>query len=139
MLNQIKDDLKAALMAGDSLRTLVLRGLLSELNYRKIEVQRELNNDDVLAVVAKEVKKRKEAIESFKAGGRTEQANTEALELEILNSYAPVMMSEEEVRKEIGEMNLTGDMSSLMKVLAPKFKGKADLGLVSKIVKEVCQ
>jgi uncharacterized protein YqeY len=90
-------------------------------------------------VVAKEVKKRKEAIESFKAGGRTEQANTEALELEILNSYAPVMMSEEEVRKEIGEMNLTGDMSSLMKVLAPKFKGKADLGLVSKIVKEVCQ
>jgi uncharacterized protein YqeY len=70
MLNQIKDDLKAALMAGDSLRTLVLRGLLSELNYRKIEVQRELNNDDVLAVVAKEVKKRKEAIEPLQSRAR---------------------------------------------------------------------
>ena len=136
----IQDDMVAALKAGDTLRTSVLRMLLSEMNYKKINVQRELTDADMTEVIAREVKKRREAIDSFTAGGRTEQAATEKQELEILLKYMPEMMSETRVKEQIAgirEIQGIKDFGQVMKVVAPMFKGKAEGLVVSKVVREL--
>lgn len=121
------------------MRTSVLRMLVSELNYKQIDVQRDLTDEDVLVVIAKEVKKRKEAIESYTAAGRAESAAKEKQELEILQVYLPTLMTEAEVRAEIAKMEqLKGmtDFGQAMKIVSPMFKGRAEGGIVAKIVKE---
>jgi uncharacterized protein YqeY len=136
----IQADMIAAMKDGDKLKVSVLRMLLSEMNYKKINVQRELTDSDILEVIAKEVKKRREAIDSFTAGGRAEQAATEKQELEILTRYLPEMLNEDQIREQIGKMSeLKGvtDFGQAMKITAPVFKGKADGALVAKIVKEL--
>ena len=138
MEDLLKNDLKTALKAGDALRVLVLRMLLSEMNYKKIDLQRELTDEDILGVMAKEVKKRREAADSFTAGGRGEQAETERKEMEILAKYLPKMMSEMEIEKEIEKLPLPSDFGQAMKIVAPIFKGRADGTLVAKIVKKLC-
>jgi len=140
MQSQIKADLFTAMKAGDYLRTMVLRMLLSEINYKKIDLGRELEDVDMVTVVQKEVKKRREAIESYTAGGRPEQAKTEADELAILEKYLPKQMSESEIKTEIETILKTvetTDFGQVMKVVSPQFRGKADGGLVAKLVKEI--
>ena len=122
--------------SGETLKVSVLRMLLSELNYKQIDVQRELTQEDVVQVLNREAKKRREAIESYTAAGRGEQAQKERQELEILQAYLPKMMSEIEIEKEIGKMDLPGDFGQAMRVVAPIFKGRADGGLVAKLVNE---
>lgn len=136
MQDLLKNDLKNALKAGDSLRVLVLRMLLSEINYKKIDLHRELTDEDILTVMAKEMKKRREAVDSFTSGGRTEQAESEQKEMEILSAYLPKLMSRDEIQTQLLGMDLTGDMGSVMKMIVEKFKGKADMGLVSELVKK---
>ena len=137
---RIKVDLTAAMKAGDALRVSVLRMLLSELNYKKIDLGRELTDEDAIGVLQKEAKKRREAIASYTAGRRTEQAESEGRELAILTAYLPQQMSEEEVRAEIHqEMQKVGqpaDFGAAMKVFSPMFRGKADGGMVARLVKE---
>jgi hypothetical protein len=136
----IQADMINALKAGDTLRVSVLRMLLSEMNYKKINVQRELTDADLVEVVAREVKKRREAIDSFTKGGRMEQAATEKQELEILVKYLPEMLSEQQIREQISnikEIQGVTDFGQVMKVVAPSFKGKADGALVAKIVREM--
>lgn len=135
--DRIRNDLNAAMRAGGALRVSVLRMVLSALNYKKIELQRELTEADETAVVQNEAKKRREAIESYRAGGRPEQEKQEAQELEILQAYLPKQMTEEEIGNEIKRLNLPQDFGQAMKMAAPMFKGRADGGLVAKIVKEV--
>ncbi len=142
MFDRIRTDLTLAMKASDALVVSVLRMLLSELNYKKIDLQRDLVDDDVLAVLAREVKKRRESIESYTAGGRMEQAEQERLELAILQKYMPKMMSEDEVREEIkrlSEKEIKGlsDFGQIMRVVSPLFKGRAEGSVVAKIVKEL--
>lgn len=143
LANKIQEDMIAAMKAHDALRVSVLRMLISELNYKKIDLQRELTDADVAGVVAKEVKKRNEAVESFKAGGRTEQAASEAKEAEILKAYMPEMMNEADLRveieKEIAKLDeaAKGNFGQAMKIISPMFRGKADGGMVANIVKEL--
>lgn len=143
MLNQqIKDDMVSALKSGDTLKVSVLRMLLSEINYKQIDLQRELKDEDIVGVIAKEVKKRNEAVASFKAGGRNEQAESEAKEGEILKVYLPEMMSEDDIKKqlaEIAEIQGIKEFGQVMRVVSPVFKGKADGSTVAKIVKEWLQ
>jgi len=117
----------------------VLRMLLSEMNYKQIEVGRELTDEEVVGVVGREVKKRREAVESFKQGGREEQAAGEAQELEILQEYLPKQLSEAELTAEIDQA-LKGievkEFGPVMKVISPMFRGKADGALVAKLVRE---
>lgn len=137
--DQIRTDLTAAMKSGDALRVSVMRMVLSAFNYKKIELQRDLNEADEVAVVQNEAKKRKEAIESYRAGGRIEQEKQEAQELEILQAYLPKQMTEGEIRNEIGERRyLEGisDFGQAMKIVSPVFRGKADGALVARIVKE---
>ena len=137
---QFRADLISAMKSGQGLRVSVLRMLLSELNYKKIDIQKELSDTDVTGVIQREVKKRREAIESYQAGSRLDQAKQEAEEMELLLAYLPKMLSEEELRAEIAkvaEVKSGAEFGQVMRVVSPLFKGKADGGLVAKIVKEM--
>jgi len=145
---QLKDELKQAMLAKDSEKTSTLRMTISALGYYEIEkggAGYEATEEDVETVLQKQAKQRRDSIEQFKAGNRPELAEKEAKELELLESYLPKQMDEEEVKKLVDEaVAQTGattqaDMGKVMGALMPKVKGKADGGLVSKIVREKLQ
>lgn len=139
-IKSLSEDLNFALKARDQTRVDTLRMLLSELNYKKIELQKDLSEEDILGVIKKEAKKRREAIESFKMGGRQVQADQEAAELALLEAYLPKQLTKEEIKKQILEMgeikNLT-DFGQIMRVVAPRFKGTADGAMVAGVVIEI--
>jgi len=141
----LQEELRQSMLARDELKTSVLRMLLSAINYSEIEkggAGYEATDEDVLSVIQKEVKQRRDSIEEFKKGGRQELVDKETKELEILQTYLPEQMSEDEIRKSVEEtISQTGaksirDMGRVMGALMPKLKGKADASLVSKIVRE---
>lgn len=125
--------------AGEALRVSVLRMALSAFNYKKIEVQRDLSEADEAAVVQNEAKKRREAIESYRAGGRAELEEQEREELEMLQAYLPKQMNEIEIEREIGKLDLPKDFAAAMKIAVPMFKGRADGRVVADIVRRVIQ
>ena len=156
---RLGEDLKNSLKSGDKLKRVVLgslmatiknrellkRGQLSKtiIDAKELETKSMLNDEEILEAIASEVKKRKESIEQFKAGGRDELVDKESAEMEILMVYLPEQMSEEDVRKEVQDIVTqlgATDMKEIGKVIGAamtKLKGKADGGLVSKIVKEL--
>lgn len=136
LLDQINSDLHASILASDVLRRDTLRMLVSELNYKKIELQKDLIDADVVSVLQKEVKKRNEAIISWEASGRKESADGERKELAILQIYLPLQLSRDEIVIEIEKMNLPKDFASAMKIASPTFRGRADGKLVAKLVNE---
>jgi len=122
-----------------------IRMLKSALQY--FEIQKggagyEATDEDVMDVIGREIKKRRESIEMYEKGGRQELADKEKLELEILQTYLPEQMTEEEVQVLVNEaITQTGaktmqDMGKVMGALMPKTKGKADGQLVSSVVRE---
>ncbi|MDP2671163.1 MAG: GatB/YqeY domain-containing protein [bacterium] len=138
---KLQADMKEAMIAKDEMRLSTIRFLLSDLNYLKIEKQRELTDEDVLGAIEKQVKRHRESIEGFEKGGRAEMAEKEKAELAILQTYLPAQMSEEDIRKAVGEAIASSGASSIQemgKVMAAlsSLKGKADMSVVSSIVKE---
>ena len=142
---QLKDELKQSMRARDAVKTSVLRMALSALGYYEIQkggAGYEAADEDVLSVLQKEVKQHKDSIEQFTAANRQDLVDKESAELAILQQYLPAQMSEEEIRKLVTEaVAQTGastlqDMGKVMSALMPKVKGRADGGLVSKIVTE---
>jgi len=143
--DKIQEDLKSAMLAKDENKLSTIRMLKSALQYYEIQkggAGYEATNEDVLDVVGKEIKKRREAIEMFIKGGRQESADKEKKELELLQSYLPEQMSEVEIRTLVEETISTlgastmQDMGKVMSALSQKTKGKADGQLVSTIVRE---
>lgn len=143
--DKIQEDLKAAMIAKNEEALSTIRMLKSALQY--FEIQKggagyEATDEDVIEVVGREIKKRKESIEMFEKGGRAELAEKESKEMDILKGYLPQQLSEEEIRNLIDDaISQTGastmqDMGKVMGMLSPKIKGKADGGLVSSIVRE---
>ncbi len=149
----IQKDFIEAFKAKDGDRTLVLKMLQAGIKNAEIEKKtrlakkgepfEELSEEEVIQVVSREAKKRKDAIELYEKGGRAEQAEKEKKELEILSAYLPEQMSEEEIRKLAKEaVEQAGasdqkDIGKVMAILAPQTKGKADGALVNKIVREL--
>jgi len=142
---KLQEELKQSMLARNELKTSVLRMLLSAINYYEIQkggAGYEATEEDVLSVVQKEAKQRRDSIEQFKNAGRQELADKEQKELEMLGVYLPEQMSEEEINKLVKEaITQTGavsmqDMGNVMGYLSPKTKGKADGAVVSKLVKE---
>ncbi|MEK7163812.1 MAG: GatB/YqeY domain-containing protein [Patescibacteria group bacterium] len=129
-------DLTNAIKNGDTVRRDTLRLLLSALNYKKIDLQHDLSDDEVLSVISVEAKKRRESIEIFTKNNRPELAEGEKAELAILEAYLPKQMTEDEVKQEIERLSLPKDFGQAMKIVAPMFKGHADGKLVAKIVNE---
>jgi len=142
---ELKEELKQSMMARDELKTSVLRMLLSGVTYYEINkggAGYEASAEDVLAVVQKEVKQRKDSIESFEKAKREDLADKEKKELILLEKYLPEQMGEPEIKKLVVEaISKTGaktmaDIRKVMGILMPQLKGKADGSLVSKLVKE---
>jgi|SRR5581483_6941176 len=142
---ELQEELKQSMLAKNTEKTSVLRMLISAIGY--FEIQKggagyQASEEDVQAVVQKEVKQRKDSIEQFQNAGRQELVDKEQKELEMLQTYMPAQMSEDEVRIIVKEtISSTGissmaDMGKLMGAIMPKVKGKADGNLVQKIAKE---
>ncbi len=129
-------------MAKDQVKVETLRLLLSELTYGRISKGEDLTDADVINIIAKEVKKRKEAAEGFRKGGREEGALKEEAEAEVLTSYLPKQLSDEELTVLVEEaINNTGassvsDMGKVIGVVMGKVQGQADGARVSAIVRQ---
>lgn len=141
MNNKIAEDLKQSMKSGDKFKLSVLRMLKSAMQLESISKKHELNDDEVMSVIKKQVKTRKDSIEEFKKYNKTEEVTKLEQEIEILNAYLPEEMTEEEIKKVIdevfNELNPTSmkDMGGVMKELNTRITN-ADMSLVSKIVKE---
>ena len=137
---RIEGDIKQALRSGDQVRLSTMRMLLSAINYAEMAKMAELDDAGVVAVIAKEIKQRKESIEAFRAGNRPELAAKEEAELSVLQSYMPQQMSRDEiteiVKKIIAEVNAQGphDKGKVMSKLMPQVRGKADGQEVNAVV-----
>jgi uncharacterized protein YqeY len=137
---RLRDDLTAAMRSGDVLRRDVLRMATSAAYNLEKQQRRPLTDDEVLAVLTREVKTRRESVEAFRAGGREELAAKEEAEIAILQAYLPMALSEEELSALIDEALLaTGagsarDLGRVMGWLAPRTRGRADGRHVSELV-----
>lgn len=142
----ILNDLKQAMKAKEQDRLRVLRSLKAAILEREISERKggeaTLSDEQVVEVLMKAAKQRKESIQQYEDGGRDDLAASEKQELEIIESYLPEMMSEEEVRqaaqKKIEQLGASSmsDMGKVMGALMQELKGKAEGGVVSKVVKE---
>ncbi len=145
---QIRDQIKEAMLAKETVRLNTLRGLLSaftnELVAKKRKPNEELSDEEALDVIRRGVKQRKDSIEQFTAGGRKDLAESEEAELAILQTYLPQMMSLDEIRTvaEAKKIELNADKSKLgqlMGVVMKELKGKADGADVKTVVEALFQ
>jgi len=140
---KINTDLKAAMRARDELRMLVLRSLLSSMNYAEIAKQKKLDDGGVIEVIGKEIKQRKESIEAYEKGNRSDLADKEKAEMAVLQEYMPAQMGRDEivsiVKAVIAEVGARGpgDKGKVMQKLMPQVKGKADGNEVNGIVTDL--
>lgn len=136
---RLQEDLAQARKAREKLRTLVLSTTLSELRNREIEEGREADDAMVVDVVSKGVKRRKEAADQMEGGGRPELAEKEMSEAEMLRSYLPRALSEEEVREMVRQIVDEGpaELGPVMGRLMPRLKGRFDGKEANRIVREV--
>ncbi|MFC1750256.1 GatB/YqeY domain-containing protein [Pseudomonadota bacterium] len=139
--NRLQQDLMEAMKAKEDLKVSALRMLkASILKFEVSGERKEATDEDVLSIINKEIKQRKDSAEQFKAGNRFEQAEQEEAEVEILQAYMPPQMSEQEITNLAKEaVAATGasspaDIGKVMGALMPKVKGKADGSLVNKVV-----
>ena len=142
MREKILNDLVSAMKNKDKETLSVLRMVKGAIQLEEINKKQELNDEDVIAVLSKQIKTRKESIAEFEKAGRTDLIEQTNKEIEILNKYMPEQLSEEEVLKVIDDTfnelkpEKPSDMGKLMGFLTPKLKGKADMSFVSKTIKE---
>ncbi len=142
---QLTADMKEAMKAKEAgkQRLSVIRLVRGAVRQLEIDGKKELGDEDVLGVISKEVKQRRDSIEDFKKGGRDDLVSEAEAEIAILLEYLPKQLSEDEVRALVKEaIAATGasspkDMGRLMKELMPKVKGRADGKMVNEIVKSL--
>jgi len=142
---QLREELKNSMLAKNELKTSVLRMIISAINYYEIQkggAGYSASEEDVLTVLEKEAKQHRDSIEQFKLAKREELVDKETKELEIIISYLPKQMDEDEIKDLVKDAILKtkaatiSDMGKVMGVLMPKVKGKADASIVSKLVKK---
>lgn len=139
--DQLKDQQKLAMLAKDKARLVAIRLLMAEIKQREVDTRVELNDEDILAVVTKMVKQRRDSISQFEAAGRQDLADKESAEILVLQEFLPQQLTAEEIAVLI-EQAITesgaavmADMGKVMAVLKPKIQGRADVGAVSAQVK----
>ena len=139
---QLLSDMKEAMKSKDSVKLGTVRSVISAVKNQEIDSKKELNDEGILILVSREVKKRKEAAALYEKGARPELQDKEIQEMEILKTYLPEQVSEEDLRKRIQEViNETGaqgmkDFGKIMKTLVPEFKGKADNAQIKELANE---
>lgn len=142
MKERILVDLKNAMKNQNKDLLNVVRMVKGAIQLEEIKVKHVLNDDEVITIIAREIKTRKESIKEFEKCGRTDLVEKTEKEIELLNKYMPEQLSEEEIIKTVNDVfdelkpSSVSDMGKIMGKLTPILKGKADLGLVNKIVRE---
>lgn len=140
--NRIKDDMIAAMKAGDKRRLGAIRLILAAVKQREVDERIELDDTNVLAVLDKMVKQRRDSIEQFEKAGRTDLADQESFEISVLHGYLPAALTEVEVDALIEQaIATTGastakDMGKVMAEIKPKAQGRADMGKISAKIRE---
>lgn len=140
--HDLLEDMKRSMKKGDKVRVETVRGLRAQLKNAQISKGKQLSDEDMIQVLSSAAKKRKESIEQFKAVGRSDRADIEQRELDIIYEYLPKQLDE----KQIGELVVAvvaeikptsmADMGKIMGVVMPKVKGQADGKLVQQIVRD---
>ncbi len=137
LLIQLKEEMKNAMRAKDKLRLGVIRMALSSIKQAEIDHKTEATDDNIIAILTKMVKQRKESIKMFTDGGRDDMAATEAAEVEAIKDFLPQPLTQEEIKQLIdnavadsGAASMA-DMGKVMAILKPAMQGKADMGAIS--------
>lgn len=135
---RLRGDLNEARRARDRLRTTVLTSTLSEIRNREIELGREATDEDVVSVIGKAIKQRNESAEQMRSAGRIDLAGKEEQEAELLDTYTPEAMPEEEVRALVREIVAGGasNMGEVMGQLMPRIRGRFEGAEANRIVRE---
>jgi len=139
---QITDAMKAAMKGGDKSRLGVIRLMLAAIKQREVDERIELDDAQVLAVLDKMVKQRRDSIQQYSAAGRDELAAVEAAEIEVIQTFLPEELAEAEITAiieaaiaESGAESMR-DMGKVMAIVKPEVQGRADIGRVSGLVKQ---
>ena len=138
---RITEDMKSALRARETARLSAVRLLLAAIKQREVDERRELSDADVVAVIDRMLKQRRDSISQYDAAGRTDLADAERFEVTILQDYMPQGLSQDEivaaVAAAVTESGAAGpqDMGKIMAILKPKLAGRADMAAVSQLVK----
>ncbi|WP_421187381.1 GatB/YqeY domain-containing protein [Aeromonas enteropelogenes] len=139
--DQLKDQQKLAMLAKDKQRLGAIRLLMAEIKQREVDTRVELTDEDILAVVTKMVKQRRDAISQFEAAGRQDLADKESAEIVVLQEFLPQQLTTDEISALIEQAiaqsgaAVMADMGKVMAVLKPNIQGRADIGAVSTQVK----
>jgi len=139
--SQIQSDMKTAMKAGAKARLGAIRLILAAITQREVDERIELDDSQVLAVLDKMVKQRRDSITQYSAAGRQDLADVEQFELEVIQGYMPAALSETELSAlldaALAQTGASGmsDMGRVMAVLRPQIQGRADMGAVSALVK----
>ncbi len=140
---RLKEDMKAALKAKDREKLSVIRMLQALIKNAEIDKRGELTDEEIVSLLMKYAKQRRESIQMYQQGGRQDLVEKEKRELEIVESYLPKQMDEDQIRElakkvieEVGASSVK-DMGKVMQALMPKVKGRADGSVVNRIVREL--
>ncbi|MEO7102167.1 MAG: GatB/YqeY domain-containing protein [Gemmatimonadaceae bacterium] len=136
--DKLQADLNSARKAQDKAGVLLLGTILSDVKNKRIELQRDPSDDDVLDVLRKGIKRRRESVEMYEKGKRLDLAEKERAEVAALEKYLPAQVGEDEIRAAVRAAIAAGatSMGPLMGRVNPQFKGRADGGVISRIAKE---
>ena len=138
---QITEDMKTAMRAKDTARLGAIRLLLAAMKQREVDERIELSDADVIAIIEKMVKQRRDSISQFEAAKRQELADAEKFEISVLQAYMPQQMTEDEVAAAVAEAIASSgakspqEMGKVIGLLKPRLAGRADMGKVSALVK----
>ena len=138
---KITEDMKAAMRAKDAPRLSAIRLLLAAMKQREVDERIELSNADILGIIEKMLKQRRDSVTQYEAGGRQDLADVEKFEIGVLSGYMPQQLSEAEIAGEVAAAVAAAgakgmqDMGKVMAVLKPKLAGRADMARVSSLVK----
>ena len=138
---QITDDMKTAMRAKDAARLSAIRLILAAIKQREVDERKELSDADIVAILDKMLKQRRDSIEQFQKGGRQDLVDVEQFEVSVLQTYMPKALSEAEVQAAIvaaiaaTDAKGAADMGKVMAILKTQLAGRTDLGKVSGLVK----
>jgi len=138
---RVTDDMKAAMRAKDAPRLSAVRLLLAAMKQKEVDERVELTDADIVAIIDKMIKQRRDSIAQYEKGGRQDLADIEKFEITVLQAYMPASLSDAEIEAEIAaalhasDAKTMADMGKVMAVLKPKLAGRADIGKVSARVK----
>ncbi|WP_434356988.1 GatB/YqeY domain-containing protein [Parasalinivibrio latis] len=141
LIDRLKDEQKAAMKAKDKPRLSTIRLIMAAIKQLEVDGQKTLNDDEVIAVLTKMVKQRRDSVAQYESAGRQDLADAEAAEIVVIEEFLPQPLSDEEVEQLVKDAVATTeaasmqDMGKVMAVVKPQIQGRADMGKVSQLVK----